>query len=106
VNDDNNNNRYSNRWIEDASFMRIRNMQIGYSIPSEKLKELTKGAITRFRIYVAAQNLMTFTKYKGFDPEVTRGFSFQKGETPLSNGQDSGSSPQPRILQFGWSVSF
>jgi len=106
VNDDNNNNRYSDRWIESASFMRIRNLQIGYNIPSEKLKDLTKGAISRFRIYVAAQNLMTFTKYSGFDPEVTRGFSFQKGETPLSNGQDSGSSPQPRILQFGWSVTF
>src|SRR5882762_3689970 len=106
VNDDNNNNRYSDRWIESASFMRIRNLQIGYNIPSEKLKDLTKGAISRFRIYVAAQNLMTFTKYSGYDPEVTRGFSFQKGETPLSNGQDSGSSPQPRILQFGWSVTF
>ncbi|MEP6738271.1 MAG: TonB-dependent receptor [Chryseolinea sp.] len=106
VSDDNNNNRFSDRWIENASFMRIRNIQLGYNIPSQKLKDLTKGAITRFRIYVAAQNLTTFTKYKGYDPEVTRGVSFQKGETPLSNGQDSGSSPQPRILQFGWQVSF
>ncbi|MEK6781897.1 MAG: TonB-dependent receptor [Bacteroidota bacterium] len=106
VDDDNNNNRYSDRWIENASFMRIRNIQLGYNIPSAKLKDITKGAITKFRIYLAAQNLMTFTKYKGFDPEVTRGFSFQKGETPLSNGQDSGSGPQPRILQFGWQVSF
>ncbi len=106
VQDQNNNNRYSDRWIEDASFMRIRNIQLGYNIPTAKLKDITKGAVTKFRIYVAAQNLMTFTKYTGFDPEVTRGFSFQKGETPLANGQDSGSSPQPRILQFGWQVSF
>jgi len=106
VSDDNNNNRYSDRWIENASFMRIRNIQLGYAIPSDKLQKLLGGAITRFRIYIAAQNLMTFTKYKGFDPEVTRGFSFQKGETPLSNGQDSGTSPQPRILQFGWQVAF
>lgn len=106
VDDDNNNNRYSDRWIENASFMRIRNIQIGYNIPSSKLKDMTKGAITKFRIYLAAQNLMTFTKYTGFDPEVTRGFSFQKGEAPLANGQDSGSSPQPRILQFGWQVTF
>jgi hypothetical protein len=106
LNDDNNNNRYSDRWIEDASFMRIRNIQLGFNVPSGKLKDLTKGAINRFRIYIAAQNLATFTKYKGFDPEVTRGFSFQKGETPLSNGQDSGVGPQPRILQFGWQVSF
>ena len=106
VSDDNNNNRYSDRWIENASFMRIRNIQLGFNVPSDKLKDLTNGAISRFRVYIAAQNLMTFTKYKGFDPEVTRGFSYQKGETPLSNGQDSGSGPQPRILQFGWQVSF
>jgi len=106
LDDDNNNNRYSDRWIENASFMRIRNIQLGYNIPSAKLKDITKGAISRFRLYLAAQNLMTFTDYKGFDPEVTRGFSFQKGETPLSNGQDSGSGPQPRILQFGWQVTF
>ena len=104
--DENQNNRYSDRWIENASFMRIRNIQIGYAIPADKLKDWTKGMISRFRVYVAAQNLMTFTKYKGFDPEVTRGQSFQKGETPLSTGQDGGSSPQPRIVQFGWQVSF
>ncbi|MEO5599406.1 MAG: TonB-dependent receptor [Cyclobacteriaceae bacterium] len=106
VDDDNNNNRYSDRWIESGSFMRIRNFQIGYGIPTDKLKELTNGAVSRFRVYVAAQNLLTFTKYTGFDPEVTRGFSFQKGEAPLANGQDSGGSPQPRILQVGWQVSF
>jgi TonB-linked SusC/RagA family outer membrane protein len=104
--DDNQNNRYSDRWIENASFMRIRNLQIGYAIPQSKLNAWTKGMISRFRIYVATQNLYTFTKYKGFDPEVTRGQSFQKGETPLSNGQDGGSSPQPRIVQFGWQVTF
>ncbi|MFM9838219.1 MAG: SusC/RagA family TonB-linked outer membrane protein [Cyclobacteriaceae bacterium] len=107
VDDDNGNRRYSDRWIEDASFMRVRNIQLGFNIPSDKLKELTKGAISRFRIYIAAQNLFTFTSYTGFDPEVTRGFSFQKGETPLSNGQDSGySAPQPRVIQFGWQVTF
>jgi len=104
--DNNQNNRYSDRWIENASFMRIRNLQIGYSIPSASLMDWTKGLISKFRIYVAAQNLYTFTDYKGFDPEVTRGQSFQKGETPLSNGQDGGSSPQPRIIQFGWQVTF
>jgi TonB-dependent starch-binding outer membrane protein SusC len=105
--DKNSNNRFSDRWIEDASFMRIRNIQIGFNIPSDKLKDITKGAISRFRIYVAAQNLFTFTSYSGFDPEVTRGFSFQRGETPLSNGIDSGyAAPQPRVLQFGWQVTF
>ena len=100
------NTRFSDRWIENASFMRIRNLQIGYAIPLQKLTSWTGGFVSRFRVYVGAQNLYTFTKYKGFDPEVTRGQSFQKGETPLSNGQDGGSSPQPRILQVGWQVTF
>ena len=104
--DEGQNNRFSDRWIENASFMRIRNIQIGYAIPSTQLKNWTGGMISRFRVYVAAQNLFTFTGYSGFDPEVTRGQSFQKGETPLASGQDGGSSPQPRILQFGWQVSF
>jgi TonB-linked SusC/RagA family outer membrane protein len=106
IDDPNQNNRYSDRWIENASFMRIRNLQLGYAIPSAKLSEWTKGMISRFRVYVGAQNLMTFTKYKGLDPEVTRGQSFQKGETPLSTGQDGGSSPQPRIIQAGWQITF
>jgi TonB-linked SusC/RagA family outer membrane protein len=106
LSDDNQNNRYSDRWIETASFMRIRNIQLAYSIPSAKLENLTKGMISKFRIYIAAQNLFTFTKYTGFDPEVTRGQSYQKGETPLASGQDGGSSPQPRIIQFGWQVTF
>lgn len=104
--DPNGNNRFSDRWIEDANFMRIRNIQIGYAIPATILQNWTKGNITKFRVYVAAQNLATFTSYLGYDPEVTRGFSFQKGDFALANGQDSGSSPQPRVFQFGWQVTF
>ena len=104
--DPNQNNRFSDRWIENASFMRIRNLQIGYSLPLTTLESWTGGFVSRFRIYVGVQNLATFTDYKGYDPEVTRGFSFQKGETPLANGQDSGGAPQPRIYQVGWQVIF
>ncbi len=106
ANDPNGNNRYSDRWIEDAAFMRIRNLQIGYAIPPERLQNWTQSFVSRFRVYVGVQNLYTFTKYLGFDPEVTRGFSFQKGDVSLANGQDDGSSPQPRIFQFGWQVTF
>jgi TonB-linked SusC/RagA family outer membrane protein len=101
--DPNGNNRYSSRWIEDADFMRIKNIQISYAIPSDKW---SKGFVSRLRVYVAIQNLATFTKYLGYDPEVTRGFSFQKGDMSLANGQDSGNSPQPRFFQFGWQLSF
>jgi len=105
-NDPNGNNRFSDRWVEDARFMRIKNLQIGYSLSPETLKNLSKGFVVKMRAYVGVQNLYTFTKYLGYDPEVTRGFSFQKGDFPLANGQDSGSSPQPRIFQFGWQITF
>jgi hypothetical protein len=105
-NDPNGNARYSDRWIEDAGFMRIRNIQLGYAIPTVKLDNWTNGFVARFRVYVGAQNLYTFTKYLGYDPEVTRGRSYQKGDFALANGQDDGSSPQPRILQFGVQATF
>lgn len=104
--DPNNNNRYSDRWIENGAYMRIKNLQIGYTIPSQKLQSFTREFISAARIYIGLQNLATFTKYKGYDPEVTRGASFQKGEFPLANGVDPGSSPQPRVIQIGWQITF
>ena len=106
LDDLNNNNRFSDRWVEDADFLRIRNVQLGYTVPSAMLESLTEGFVNNVRVYVGAQNLFTFTNYLGFDPEVTRGFSFQKGEFPLATGQDSGGSPQPRIFQLGARVTF
>jgi TonB-linked SusC/RagA family outer membrane protein len=106
VDDPNQNNRYSDRWIESGAYLRIKNIQIGYNIPASLLTKISKGAVSTSRIYVGMQNLATFTKYKGYDPEVTRGASFQKGEFALANGQDSGGSPQPSIVQLGWQLSF
>jgi TonB-dependent starch-binding outer membrane protein SusC len=104
--DPNGNNRYSDRWVEDGSYMRIKNIQIGYNLPASSLSSATKNFLSGARIFVAVQNLATFTKYQGFDPEVTRGASFQKGEFSLANGQDSGGSPQPTITQFGIQLKF
>lgn len=104
--DPNSNNRYSDRWIENGAFMRLKNIQLGYNIPAASLSSATKTFLSGARIFVAVQNLATFTKYKGFDPEVTRGASFQKGEFALANGQDSGGSPQPMITQFGIQLKF
>lgn len=103
--DPNGNNRYSDRWIEKGDFMRIKNIQIGYTFAPGFLSRITKEVLTSSRLYIGVNNLATFTKYKGYDPEVTRGFSFQKGEFPLANGQDSGGSPQPTIVQAGWSIT-
>jgi TonB-dependent starch-binding outer membrane protein SusC len=104
--DPNSNNRYSDRWIEDGSFLRIKSLQIGYTFPAGKVADGTKSIFSSARVFIGAHNLHTFTKYLGFDPEVTRGWSFQKGELPLANGQDSAGSPQPMTLQFGWQIGF
>jgi TonB-linked SusC/RagA family outer membrane protein len=104
--DPNGNNRYSDRWIENGAYLRIKNLQIGYTLPAQKLRSITREFIASARIYLGIQNLATFTKYSGYDPEVTRGASFQKGEFPLANGVDPGSSPQPRIIQLGWQFTF
>lgn len=104
--DPNGNTRYSDRWIEDAGYLRIQNIQLGYSISPEKLKSWTNDFVSRMRFYIGAQNLATFTKYSGYDPEVGRAQSFQKGTTNLSTGVDGGASPLPRIVQLGWTVSF
>jgi TonB-linked SusC/RagA family outer membrane protein len=101
----NNNNRYSDRWIESGSFLRIKNIQIGYTVPRGALQSATHDIISRSRFYIGVQNLKTFTKYLGYDPEVTRTQSFQKGEFPLADGIDGGGSPQPTIVQFGWQIT-
>ena len=102
--DPNGNNRYSDRWIEDANFTRIKTMQIGYTLPASLLDRI--DFISNIRAYFSAQNLATFTDYSGYDPEVGRAQSFQKGEFPLATGEDGGASPQPRVFQFGWQITF
>lgn len=106
IGDPNGNNRISDRFIEDADYLRIQNIQLGYTLPQEKLESWTRGFISNMRFYLSAQNLATFTGYSGFDPEVGRAQSFQKGNNPLATGQDDGQAPLPRIVQLGWSVSF
>ena len=102
--DPNGNQRYSDRWVENAGYMRIKNLQIGYTFPMSIVERL--DFVSNIRAYIGVQNLATFTNYTGFDPEVGRAQSFQKGEFPLATGQDGGASPQPRIFQFGWQISF
>ena len=104
--DPNNNNRFSDRWVEKADYLRLQNIQIGYTFGNEKIQSIGDGLFQGLRLYVSMTNLITFTDYTGLDPEVTRGFSFQKGEQPLASGQDDGFTPSPRIVQFGARVSF
>ena len=66
-NDPNKNTRPSDRFVEDGSYFRIKNVTLGYSIPKQVLK---KYKLSTAKIYVTGQNLLTLTKYTGFDPEI------------------------------------
>jgi hypothetical protein len=102
--DPNGNNRYSDRWIEDADYLRIQTVQLSYTLPTNMLSK--SNFISSAKVYVGVNNLATFTNYSGFDPEVGRSQSFQKGEFPLATGQDGGASPQPIMWRFGWTIGF
>lgn len=95
-----NNARVSTRFLEDGSYLRLKNLQIGYSIPTEKMK-----GIDRFRIYLAATNLFTITKYSGFDPEMTVSAN-SESEGDRANGIDWGTYPLCRTFTFGINLTF
>ena len=91
----NENYRVSDYWMEDASFLRARNIQLGYTLPAS----LTKYAfISRLRVYGQVENAFTLTKYTGCDPEVSGGFR--------EVGVDRGVYPQNRTVTFGVNVTF
>ncbi|HCL45664.1 MAG: TonB-dependent receptor [Bacteroidota bacterium] len=92
----NQNNRVSDRFIEDGSYLRVKSLMVGYTLPSEILDRV---GISKFRIYASANNLFTLTKYTGLDPEIgTRG--------TLEIGIDRGFYPSPRIYNLGINVTF
>lgn len=92
----NQNNRVSDRFIEDGSYLRIKSLMVGYTLPSNTLERL---GISKFRVYASANNLFTFTPYSGLDPEIgTRG--------TLEIGIDRGFYPSPRIYNLGINVTF
>jgi len=80
----------STRFLEDGSYLRLKNVQIGYTLP-KKITE--KAFISRLRFYVTASNLFTITKYSGYDPEV-------------GGGVDYGNYPQSRTFTFGLNANF
>ena len=98
ANDPNDNDRISDRYVEDGSYLRIKNITLGYSLP-EYLTSRYK--FDKVRVYVNVQNLYTFTNYSGYDPEV--------GVSTLSSnvfGLDNGRYPSPRVFTVGLNLSF
>lgn len=98
TNDNNRNNRMSDRFIEEGSYVRIQNVRLGYTLPTTFTR---KYRIQRLRLYVNAQNLYTFTNYSGYDPEIG---AFN--QDPLLQNVDMGRYPSPRLFTFGLDVDF
>ncbi len=93
--DANNNTRVSDRYVEDGSFIKIKNLQLGYNFSSAALR---KANISKLRIYAQARNAFTFTKYTGFDPEISGGI--------FDTGIDRGAYPQARSFAIGLDLKF
>lgn len=89
--DPNKNARHSDQFVEDGSYLRIKNLTLGYTLPQAISK---KAYLQTVRMYMSCQNLYTFTKYSGFDPEVG------------ANGIDLSTYPLTRTISFGVNVKF
>jgi hypothetical protein len=89
------NTRVSSRYVEDGSFAKIKDIQLGYTLPESLLKS---KVISRFRLYAQVKNAYTFTKYSGFDPEISGGI--------LDSGLDRASYPQARTFSMGLDIKF
>lgn len=87
--DANSNIRVSDRYVEDGSFIKIKNLQLGYTFPTSMIRNV----FSRLRIYAQVRNAFTFTKYTGFDPEIAGGI--------LDTGVDRGAYPQARTYAVG-----
>lgn len=91
-----NNNLFSDYYVEDGSFVRLRNIQFGYTVPSSVLRKIH---VESLRVYVAANNLVTLTRYMGFDPDLG-------ASNVLSAGVDYGMYPQARSIMSGLQIKF
>jgi hypothetical protein len=93
-----NNESSTTRFVEDGSFLRVKNVILGYNFQSNLLKRIKLRSL---RLYAQAQNLFTFTNYSGFDPEVN--FA---GTSNTTIGTDFYTFPQPRTFTFGLNIGF
>ena len=87
---------FSDFYVEDASFLRLQNVQIGYSF---KPKVLSSLGLDKFRIYISGNNLYTFTDYLGYDPSASNG-------APIGSGIDNGFYPVASSYLLGVNLNF
>ena len=98
--DNNNNFRSSSLNVHDADYLRLKNITLGFTIPSQITNKI---GISKFRVYVSANNLLVLTKYKGTDPEVGQLFDSQNNN---SYGVDRGLYPMARLITTGVNITF
>ena len=94
----------SDYYVEDGSYLRVQNIQIGYTFSDENsklniLRPWIKSSAESIRFYASIGNALTFTKYKGFDPTTSTG-------APVGGGFDQGFYPNPRTYSFGINLKF
>jgi TonB-linked SusC/RagA family outer membrane protein len=99
----NDNTQISTRFLEDGSYLRFKTITLAYRFKEDLLKHIGLGAAT---VYISGQNLITITRYKGFDPEVnTYGTAADTDNRNISLGVDYGAYPQAKVFLFGVNVS-
>jgi len=93
--------RESDLFVEDGSYLRGKNIRLGYTFPDQWLRAMRLQHMSRLEFYVSAQNFFTVTKYTGYDPEIT-----EYASSNLAQGFDYGTYPQVRQITFGFSAGF
>ncbi|HEX9601279.1 MAG TPA: TonB-dependent receptor [Mariniflexile sp.] len=92
------NNAVSTRIIEDGSYLRLQNITLGYTLPTDVLSQIK---LSKLRVYATAQNLFTITNYSGYDPEIG-----SYNQDALITGVDNGRYPTPRLISIGCNIEF
>jgi hypothetical protein len=101
---DSNGTRTSSRWISDGSYIRLKDLTLGYTLPKRLTQKIN---VQKVRIYFTGQNLWTGTDFKGWDPEVSApGSNRTQLSTNIQQGIDYYSTPQAKTYMFGVNLSF
>ncbi|WP_298528562.1 TonB-dependent receptor [uncultured Christiangramia sp.] len=90
------NNQFSDFFVEDGSYLRLQNVQIGYTLDSDLI---ANTGVEKFRVYASVNNAFTLTEYSGYDPSASNG-------APIGGGIDQGFYPVPRIYMLGINMKF
>ena len=98
MNDINGNNRMSDRWLEDGSYLRIQNITLSYNLPR---KWISKIGLRSMKVYGTLQNLYTWTAYTGYDPEIGA-----YNQSAAMQNYDMGRYPTPRMYILGINIGF